>query len=172
VASNFIIIGTILAERLMYLPSVFFLLLLAIPLSKLPKRACVIVVGLLLALACVRTFTYVRHWTDREGFYAYSAMEQPKSVRIHLLYGEYFLEDGHVALDKARAEFAEATRIAPDDPNSWDARGLAEEKAENWAKAVEYFLKAYKLQASMPRAQKVAHAAQILKRMKATTGRS
>src|SRR6185436_17384613 len=48
------IIGTNFAERLMYLPSVFFVILVAMAISRLPSRAIVPVMAILLVLASIR----------------------------------------------------------------------------------------------------------------------
>ncbi len=172
VISNFLMLGAIMAERLMYLPSVFFVLILSIFLAKLPSRIGTTVVALLISAACFRTFTYVRHWNSRQGFYAYSVQEQPRSVKIRLLDGEYYLEEGHVDLNEALSQFETATQLAPDDPNSWDSMGLAEEKAEDWQKAIEYFKRAYALQPSMPRNNRIVHATQRMQKAQAVTKKS
>ena len=156
----------------MYLPSAFFLLIAAIFLAKLPGRIGTAVVALLIAAGCVRTFTYIRHWDSRAGFYDYSIEAQPRSVKIRLLDGEYYLENGHMDINKALSEFEVATQLAPDDPNSWDAMGLAEEKAENWSEAYEYYKRAYKLQPSMPRELRIDHVAKMILQAQAATKRS
>jgi hypothetical protein len=111
--SNFLtLIGTIFAERLMYLPSAFFLVLVGIGAARLPRRAVAPALAVLLALASVRTFTYARRWNDRLGFYRSSLAEQPESVQLYLLASMEAKERGR--LDLAEGVIAEARRRAPD----------------------------------------------------------
>ena len=85
VVSNFLIlIGTNFAERLMYLPSVFFLLLVATLLARLDRRVLVPVMALLLTLAAARSLTYAQRWNDRLSFYQ-TSLAQPRSIRLYIL---------------------------------------------------------------------------------------
>ena len=84
-ASNLIMIATIFGERLMYLPSVFFVILVAMLLVRLPDASRNMLLAALLILACLRTWTYVQRWNDRDSFYRYSLIQQPKSLALHLL---------------------------------------------------------------------------------------
>jgi hypothetical protein len=102
--SNFVmLIGTNFAERLMYLPSVFFLLLIGRLLCMLPRAALVPILAVLVILGSVRSVTYARRWNDRLSFYRISLREQPRSIRLYLL-----LTSEHLS----RHELDEADRVA------------------------------------------------------------
>jgi hypothetical protein len=84
------LIGTSMGERLMYLPSVFLVLSVAMLLSQLPRTALTLVVAIIVLLGAMRSFTYARRWNDRQQFYQWSIENQPRSVRLYaLLWNEY-----------------------------------------------------------------------------------
>jgi hypothetical protein len=106
------LIGTIFAERLMYLPSAFFVILLGMGAARLPRRAAAAVLVVLLTLGSVRTFTYTQRWNDRLAFYEISLREQPGSAQLYLLLAAELRGRGE--LDRAEAVIAEARRRWPD----------------------------------------------------------
>ena len=83
--SNFSRIGTIFGERLLYLPSVFFLMLVASLASKIRPRALIPLLMIIVTLLSLRTVTYAARWNDRDHFYETSLAEQPNSAQLHLL---------------------------------------------------------------------------------------
>lgn len=97
--SNFAgIIGTIMAERLMFLPSVFFAILVAWLVLKLPTRGAVGVLAVCLVLGAARTEVYAHQWNNRLGLYQEQAAENPRSEHIwSLLAGEYAEEHNYPA---------------------------------------------------------------------------
>jgi hypothetical protein len=90
VANAVVLIGTNLGERLLYMPSVFFILILAVEV----KGVRPVVLGPAV-LACVLlggawSMINAHRWNDRFHFYQWSVDTQPKSVRVYgLLYNEY-----------------------------------------------------------------------------------
>ena len=88
------IIGTNFAERLMYLPSVFFVMLVALAASKVPRRVLAIFTVLVLILASTRSFTYALRWNDELVFYKTSLDEQPKSIRLYMLLASEYTARG------------------------------------------------------------------------------
>jgi tetratricopeptide (TPR) repeat protein len=121
IVSNFLVlIGTIFGERLMYLPSVFFVILVAIALARLPKRAGVALLTVVLALSCLRSFTYAARWNDRLRFYETSLREQPRSIRLYLLLISEQLSRGE--FNAAERLAREATEKLPDYWEVWIAR--------------------------------------------------
>lgn len=112
VANVLTLIGTIFAERLMYLPSAFFLMLVGVGAARLPRRAVAGALAVLLALGSVRTVSYARRWNDRLAFYEASLAEQPRSVQLYLLLSSEARVRGR--LDLAERVIAEARRVAPD----------------------------------------------------------
>ncbi|HZL36282.1 MAG TPA: glycosyltransferase family 39 protein [Tepidisphaeraceae bacterium] len=113
ISNAIILIGTIFGERLMYMPSAFFLILIAALLCRVcrPPSLC-IVVGILIALACVRSFTYGRRWNHPLGLYLSNLHENPRSLRLHALaYYEYEKRGNWAA---ARAIGKDSVRQVPD----------------------------------------------------------
>jgi hypothetical protein len=141
-ASNFIVIGTDFAERLMYLPSAFFLILVAMVIGSFPAILRTTTVLILLCLCCIRTFTYIQRWNDRDSFYAYSLREQPKSVQLHMLVGFCAYEE--YRLNDALAVLHEGERLAPDYWQLWKMSGATEERAGDWPAAEADYFRAFK----------------------------
>jgi hypothetical protein len=119
--SNFpILIGTNFAERLMYLPSVFFLVLAGMLLGGLPRSSLTALLIVLLVLFSWRTVTYAHRWNDRYRFYEISLREQPGSIRLYILrIAEEISRDD---LDQAARLTEEACERLPDYWEVWIAR--------------------------------------------------
>jgi len=115
VSNSVILIGTNFAERLMYLPSVFFVLLVAQLLIRLPMRALVPVLIVVLALGSVRSFTYARRWNDRLGFYQISLAENPRAIRLYLL-----LTSEYLARNQPQLAAEVAARGTDELPEYWE----------------------------------------------------
>jgi hypothetical protein len=111
------IIGTNFGERLMYLPSAFFMILVGLALARLPRTAMTAVLAVALALASVRTVTYAARWNDRLAFIESSLRAQPKSVRIHLLLADEWIRRKEYA--KADAVMARAREVQRDYARVW-----------------------------------------------------
>jgi hypothetical protein len=110
--SNFFIIGTIMGERLMYLPSAFFCLLVGMAMARM-RRGRVVMVGVLLVLASVRTVSYAWEWNSTKRLYSYEVATEPRaSMPYLLLAGELNYRDADALLAKAR-------QVAPDAPQVW-----------------------------------------------------
>lgn len=142
-ASNIVIIAAIFGERLLYLPSIFFLILLAMAMAKLPAKAWGFLLIVLLLLACIRTWTYVRRWNDRDAFYEYALKEQPKSLKIHLLVADADYQKGQLA--DARRVVDGAISLYPDYWELWKMCALIDSKAGDWNKAVADWQRAFDL---------------------------
>ena len=98
IISNFAgLIGTIMGERLMFLPSVFFVLLLAWFLLKLPRRGAFAILILCILLGTLRTELYAAQWTNRLDFYQQQAADNPRSERIWWLLAEELDRQGRYA---------------------------------------------------------------------------
>jgi hypothetical protein len=84
------LIGTIFAERVLYLPSVFFLLIMGMWLARWRPAVALPVVLIAAVLGGVRTFTYAREWNDAASFYVYGYEHQPKSFNMYVMaYNEH-----------------------------------------------------------------------------------
>lgn len=85
------LIGTIFAERLMYAPSIYFLLLLGMALAhvRVPAVASLIVAGLAVA-GGLAAFQYARLWNNPEALFAQCKRNHPGSERVYnLLFATY-----------------------------------------------------------------------------------
>jgi protein O-mannosyl-transferase len=89
VSNTAVLIGTIMGERLMYLPSAFFLALVGGAAAKLPagaaRRAGIAVLVVVAGLGFARSITYAMVWNDRPALYEYNLARNPKSLRAYLL---------------------------------------------------------------------------------------
>jgi hypothetical protein len=106
------LIGTIFGERLMYLPSAFFLVLVGQMLARAPRKAGAAALAALLLLGSLRTVTYAARWNDRLAFYEAAAAEQPRSLQVHILLANELRERHMFA--RAEAVAAAARDLAPD----------------------------------------------------------
>jgi hypothetical protein len=166
-ASNFLIIAIIFGERLMYLPSAFFLILLAIFLVRLPAPGRNVVVVVLLLLGCLRTFTYVKRWNDRDAFYQYSLDQQPNSLMIHQLLADIAYEKYQLA--DARRIMDEAESIYDGYWQSWKMSALIDERAGDWPRAAAEWKHAFYLYPIGGLSEQWAHALGMASKQKAAT---
>ena len=117
IASNaFVLIGTVLADRLLYLPSVFACILFGLAASAAARyvgpRAAAAGAGLILVALAARSATYASVWREDATLFEYAARVTPRSVRALGGWGEILAERGQ--LDDARAVLDRAIAIAPD----------------------------------------------------------
>jgi hypothetical protein len=169
VASNIVILAAVFGERLMYLPSAFFLILVAMGLKRLPCRFANAILIVLLALSCLRTFTYVQRWNNRDAFYEYSLRQQPKSLKLYLLMADADYEEGKLAESRRIMDDAEA--IDPNYWQLWKMSALIDEKEENWPHAIEDWKRAFDLYPSGTTQERWAHAMEMAQKQGATTKR-
>jgi tetratricopeptide (TPR) repeat protein len=168
-ASNVVILATIFGERLMYLPSAFLLILVAMGLTRLPRPAAKFLLAVLLVLGCLRTWTYLQKWNDRDAFYQYSLNLQPKSLKLHLLLADADYQKGQ--LSDARRIMNDAESIYPDYWELWKMSALIEQRAGDWNAAVADWKRAFDLHRAVPVAQQLANAMSMLQKQQATTRR-
>jgi 4-amino-4-deoxy-L-arabinose transferase-like glycosyltransferase len=115
--SNVKIIGVVFAERLLYLPSAFVLILLAMALVRLPRGATVTIVALLVVGWGVRTTTYAARWNDRLTFYERSVADQPRSARLRVLLAGELIDRGDI--EQARRVIDDGLALAPEYWKLW-----------------------------------------------------
>ncbi len=166
-ASNIVMIATIFGERLMYLPSAFFVILIALLLARLPAAGGNVLLVTLLLLACIRTWTYVQRWNGRDSFYEYSLIQQPKSMAIHLLVADVDYEENK--LPEARRIASEAESIDPDDWQMWKMSGLIDERLDDWPQAESDWKQAFELYPTMGLNEQWAHAMGMARKQQAAT---
>jgi len=144
IVSNFgMLIGTNFGERLMYLPSVFFLVLVAMGIGRLRGRVLVVLMVIVMGLACAKTVTAAHRWNDPLAFYEASLREQPGSIRLYILLGEELLRQGKP--DRAAAVMAEARRVEPSYGPAWLLAGRVEMERGNWSAAGQFLDEAQRL---------------------------
>jgi len=168
-ASNVVILATIFGERLMYLPSAFLLILLAMGLTRLPRPAAGLVLVVLLVLGCLRTSTYVQKWNDRDAFYEYSLNQQPKSLKIHLLLADADYQKGQ--LSDARRIMNDAESIYPGYWELWKMSALIDQSAGDWNQALADWKRAFDLHPAVPIETQLANAMSMVQKQRATTRR-
>jgi hypothetical protein len=79
------LIGTIFGERLMYLPSAFFLLAIGLVVSKADRKVVSALLFTTVVLGAIRTFAYARQWNDAVPFYLEMIRVHPRSERPYAL---------------------------------------------------------------------------------------
>jgi superkiller protein 3 len=108
-------IGTIMAERLLYLPSVAFCLLAGQAASSLRRRmsprVMVAALAVLIAAHVGRTITRAFDWRSQEALFAATVSASPRSAKAHFNYGSELYRMGW--LPEARRELEAALAIAP-----------------------------------------------------------
>ena len=120
-------IGTLLAERLMYLPSVGLCLLFGCVVERVTRPATERAVAgaclLVLALAMARTWTRLPDWSDDFALYRSAATVSPRSARIRYNLGNVHLRRGEYA--EAEAAYRLALSIHPGFDDARSNLGLA-----------------------------------------------
>ena len=137
--------GTIMGERLIYLPSAGFCLLLAllwIELEKRYRRAAWYALVAVSVLLSARTIVRNRDWRDNFTLFFSAARTVPGSAKAHSgLGGEYL---GRGELQEARKELQTSLAIYPDSADALDTLALVEAELGHNQKALDLF------QASLP----------------------
>ena len=141
--SNVFLIGAVFGERLMYLPSVFILIVLAMMIARLPGKILMPVIIAMVVLASFRTVTYAARWNDKDEFYRASLKDQPRSIRLHLLVTERAMRLGDYAY--ARKVMADSREIEPTYWENWQLAAVIEDKLDNEELALEYAKKGNQL---------------------------
>jgi hypothetical protein len=112
------LIGTNFGERLMYLPSVFFCIVVAALLARIPsRRAMIVIVAIVASLLTVRTVTYAGRWNDPPKLFRAAIERHPHAVRLYLLLSEELHRRGDA--DGADEALARGRAIAPDYYRVW-----------------------------------------------------
>ncbi len=135
--------GTILGERLAYLPSAGFCLLLALGWNWLRQKKEMLAWGLLGAIVLVlsvRTVARNRDWKDAFSLYSSGVRAVPNDAKMHAnLAGQYFLRN---QLDLAAGEYQAALRILPDSAEALSSYAALEFQRGNNQAADEMMEKA------------------------------
>lgn len=119
--------GTIMGERLAYLPSAGFCLLAALGWDWLRGRQRTVAVAALAAIVAafgMRTMVRNLDWTDNMSLYSAGVRVSPGSAKMHGNLGTEY--QAAVQWDLAASEYETALRINPDYPDILAAYGLLE----------------------------------------------
>ena len=147
VTSNLIVsTGTIMGERLAYLPSAGFCLLVALVWMWIDGRSRLVSVTLALAvlgLFSVRTVLRNRDWRNELTLYSAEVKVAPESARAHGLLGQEYLRLGR--LDAADIELKQALAIFPEFPSATENYGLLQSHQGHDKEARRYLEKATQL---------------------------
>ncbi len=128
--------GTIMGERLAYLPSAGFCLLLALGWNWLRERQRAVAWAMLTAVVLmlsVRTVIRNRDWKNNFTLYSAAVRAAPASVKMHSNLGGEYLARNH--LDLARRQYQAAPRTEPNYPDALSSYGLVEYRLGNYQAA-------------------------------------
>jgi len=120
VSNLLVLIGTLMAERLLYLPSAGFCLLLALAIVTIGARigrrptATVALAAVVVGLYAARTVERNAVWRDAPTFFAAMVADAPRSARSHRELGLSLSEQNRHG--DAIAEMETSLRLAPDEP--------------------------------------------------------
>lgn len=117
-ANIFYVVGTMIGERLLYVPSVGFCLFVGRVLSKTFTRSdfeartiMTIFFVSIIAWGSVKTYTRNFDWKDQGTLFNVTASTAPNSAKAQLMYGEYLQEKGKFR--ESLRYFARAKEISP-----------------------------------------------------------
>ena len=110
VANILLPIGTIMAERLLYLPTMGFCIGLAILLEKVPRSSLVLCA--FIVLLALRTALRVADWQDSYTLFSSTTQAYPQNARAWRILGQSYFERGEQA--QGRAALNKALAILPD----------------------------------------------------------
>jgi tetratricopeptide (TPR) repeat protein len=139
-------IGTIMGERLAYLPSAGFCLLVALAWNWLRERQRTLAFGVLavlIALLGVRTVVRNRDWKDDRTLYTAQLTNAPGSAKTHEIIAIMLMDNGHFEL--ALTEFETALQIYPSDPHTLATYGVLEARQGNYQEAGRKIEKAFSM---------------------------
>lgn len=134
--------GTIMGERLTYLPSAGFCLLVAllwIELEKRNRRIAWYALALVVVVFSLRTVVRNRDWHDNFTVFASAVRSVPSSAKAHAgLGGEYLRRN---ELEAARTEYGISMHIYPDFADLIDSYAIVESRLGHDREALELFKK-------------------------------
>jgi len=177
--SNLIItIGTQMGDRLLFVPSLGFAIVVAVLLVKAFKinlqpeseeidlmqtvtqhKGILALLGVVLLAYSYKTFDRNKAWENDYTLYSTDVLSSPNSARMNYYYGLALVQHKAVKtddpaqknafLDQGIAAFEKAIEIYPNYGTAWDQIGLAHYRKDNYPKAVEFYNKALQLDPTM-----------------------
>ncbi len=140
------LIGTIFAERLLYLPSVFFVMLVGIMLACVPIKPRVILMSIAVALGGFSSFTAARDWNHPMTLFQKALASHPDAFQLHLLIAQEYHTQGNDSA--AEQVMSSATARFPNYWQAWMHRADREMDAGNLDQAAKCLQIAQKIEAS------------------------
>ncbi|HMB95814.1 MAG TPA: glycosyltransferase family 39 protein, partial [Tepidisphaeraceae bacterium] len=140
-------IGTNFGERLMYLPSAFFLIAIAAMFIKLPRTVLIAFTTIALLLGSIRTYTYAAQWNDKLQFYKTSLQQQPNAIRLYMLVTAEDLSRGN--LDDAQRVVAQGRERLPEYWEIWLQSGVVAMDRGEFDEAQKFMQHAMDIQPSL-----------------------
>jgi predicted Zn-dependent protease len=116
------LIATNFAERLVYLPSAFFLMLIGTLIAHLPLKPRAILLTIVLTLASIRTVTAAREWNHPLILFQHALANQPQSPQLRILLSRQYHEIGN--LTAANSTLRQACDMYPDYWRLWMYRAI------------------------------------------------
>ena len=116
VANILTLIAINFAERLIYLPSAFILMIVGVLLARIPTKIRAVFLTTVLVLASIRTVSAARDWNNPMILFQHDLAAQPKSVQLHLLVAQQY--HGHGNISAANATLRD---LCEQYPNYWRA---------------------------------------------------
>jgi len=136
------LIGTIMGERLLYLPSTFVIIVAAMGLGSIGRTG--VVIGTVLVMACsVWTLSYIRQFDDRLTLYQYSVDARPSSGKLRLLLVSELVNQNQ--LREAAAQADETIARLPEMPEAWYQAGFVALTRREYDAAERYLEEAMRL---------------------------
>lgn len=136
-------IGTIYGERLIFLPSVFFVVAVAMGLGCLPVRVWAGVVAVLGLAGGLHAGIYAARWDDKLEFYRWSERNQPRSIRMHQLLADELTSRGQ--LQEAEQVAARGRETMPEYWDIWIQSSTIAERMGKWEEAEQFIIRAAKI---------------------------
>lgn len=135
--------GTIMGERLAYLPSVGFCLLAALIWIRLEDhngRLAWLLLATIVAILGIRTMVRNQDWRDNFALFSSAVRAVPGSTKAHAGLGDEYLARDQ--LDEARSEYQTALRIYPQYPEVVNSYGVVESRMGHDEEALRLMEKA------------------------------
>jgi len=157
VSNIFLPIGTMMGERLLYLPSVAFCLLPPVlwtrtagrwTSSEKAKRLAAALTALVVIPYAMRTVSRNADWKDQLTLFGVTVSTSPRSAKAHYNYGVALEEAGRP--EEALGQYLAALAIREDDAKSQYNAGLLLARMGRSAEALEHVQRAARLDPDLP----------------------
>jgi len=135
--------GTIMGERLAYLPYAGFCLLVSLLWMRLEMRQRKLawaVLAIIVAALATRTVVRNRDWRNNLTLFTAAVRDVPRSAKVHYCLASEYLDRGQ--LDAARMELQTSLRIFPDSAEAIEKDGIVEAQLGHDQEARRLFEKA------------------------------